>query len=286
MTLSETQALLYELITAPRGVGFGLGARGLTEEDLGAVVRGDVRLSAVDRVDIYANMYFYRILDVLREEYPRTLAVVGEAAFHDLVTDYLLAHRPAHPSLREVGLALPSFLAAQASSLGMPWLFELARLERAHLELFDGPDAHPLTILDLRSVADDPTELAALAVQLVPSHVLITNAFTLSPVWQFSETRSGPPPSPGFPSLRPEVLLVWRQGMVVRHRAVTDAAEALALEHAAGGTTIGALCEALAAPVSAAEEGADATRAFQRLAAWTDDGLLRRAEGPTAKIGP
>lgn len=286
MTLSETQALLYDLLTAPRGVAVGLGARGLTEEVLSTVVRGDARLSAVDRLDIYANMYFFRILDVLREEYPRTLAMVGEPAFHDLVTDYLLVHRPAHASLREVGAALPTFLAAQATTLGRPWLFELARLERAHVDLFDGPDAHPLTILDLRSMADDPTELAALTVQLVPSHVLMTNAFTLSPVWQLSETPSGSPASPGVPSLRPETLLVWRQGLVVRHRAVTDAAEAVALEHAAAGTTIGALCEALAVPVSAGEEAADAIRAFQRLAAWTDDGLLRRAEGPTAKIGP
>ncbi|MEO5769466.1 MAG: DNA-binding domain-containing protein [Polyangia bacterium] len=283
MTLSETQGLLYDLITAPRGVAVGLGARGLTEGDLSAVVRSDARLSAVDRVDIYANMYFYRILDVLREEYPRTLAAVGEAAFHDLITDYLLVHRPAHASLREVGAALPIFLAAQASTFGRPWLFELARLERAHLELFDGPDAHPLTILDLRSMAVDPTELAALAVQLVPSHVLVTNAFTLSPVWQLAETRPGSPVFAGVPSLLPEVLLVWRQGLVVRHRAVTDAAEARALERAVPGTTIGALCETLAAPVSEAGEAADAARAFQRLAAWTDDGLLSRAEGPTAR---
>ena len=76
----------------------------------------DAKLSAVDRLDVYANMYFFRMLDVLRDDYAKVVAVVGDDAFHNLVTDYLVACRPAHPSLREVGARLPGFLARHPSS--------------------------------------------------------------------------------------------------------------------------------------------------------------------------
>ena len=116
------------------------------------MVAGDARLSAVERLDVYATMYFVRIHDVLRDEYARTAAVLGGEAFHDLVTDYLQACPPAHPSLREAGARLPAFLAAHALAADRPWLAELARLERARLEVFDGPDAAPLSIAALRDV--------------------------------------------------------------------------------------------------------------------------------------
>jgi hypothetical protein len=40
---------------------------------LEALVDGDERLSAVERVDIYADAYFYRLLDCLAEDFPATL---------------------------------------------------------------------------------------------------------------------------------------------------------------------------------------------------------------------
>src|ERR1700730_3510359 len=62
--LKQLQSLLYRLITAPSGVAEGLAAeRELGAGGLDAIVLGDDRLSSEARVDIYANMYFYRILD-------------------------------------------------------------------------------------------------------------------------------------------------------------------------------------------------------------------------------
>ena len=81
--LKELQSLLYRLITAPSGVAEGLVAeRSLGAGGLEAIVRGDDRLSAEARVDIYANMYFYRILDALKEDFPATRAVLGGDNFH------------------------------------------------------------------------------------------------------------------------------------------------------------------------------------------------------------
>jgi len=97
--LKDLQNLLYRLITAPSGVAEGLGAEhSLREGGLAALVDGDERLSAEARVDVYADMYFYRLLEVFKEDYPATLAVLGEANFHNLITAYLIEHRPSEPS--------------------------------------------------------------------------------------------------------------------------------------------------------------------------------------------
>ena len=90
MKLAETQAWFYELVTARAPVVETVAARGpearrLLEE----IVNGDARSPAVARVEIYADMYFARLRDVLRDEYPKTRGLLGPSAFHDLVADYL-----------------------------------------------------------------------------------------------------------------------------------------------------------------------------------------------------
>src|SRR4029077_16644916 len=61
--LKQLQSILYRLITAASGVAEGLAAeRNMPAGGLDALVLGDDRLTAEARVDIYANMYFYRLL--------------------------------------------------------------------------------------------------------------------------------------------------------------------------------------------------------------------------------
>jgi len=267
-TLRDVQALFYDLVTAPEGVAPGLIARGQSGRDLEAVIRGDQRMSAVERLDVYANMYFYRILDVLREEYPRVLALVGDAAFHDLVTDYLLVHRPRNPSLREAGALLPPYLARHALGVARPWLPQLAHLERTHRELFDDADDELLSLDALQSLS--PDAFATLAVRLCPTHAVLDSAYSLSGIWTACLSE------PVEPEARGELLLVWRANFEVRHRVIDDAGEAAMLSLAAGGATMSELCEAMTARLPI-EAGDLAGRAFQILARWVDDGLLMRA---------
>ncbi len=56
-------------------------------------------------------MYFFRIRDVLAEQFPGVAAALDEDRFHNLVTDYLVKMPPANPSLKLVGARLPSYLA-------------------------------------------------------------------------------------------------------------------------------------------------------------------------------
>ena len=142
--LRRAQEVFWSLITAPEGVRPAVeeltrnGA--LREREVDEIFADDPRLRAVDRLDIYANMYFYRLLDGLAEDYPRVHAAVGADRFHNLATDYLLRHPSEHPSLRHLGRRLPVFLDAYPLREEFPYLADLARLDWAHVEVFDAPD--------------------------------------------------------------------------------------------------------------------------------------------------
>ena len=139
--LKELESLLYRLITALSGVAEGLAAeRDLGAGGLDAIVLGDDRLSAEARVDIYANMYFYRILDALKEDFPATLAVLGDDNFHNLVTGYLLEYPPTEPSISDCGRYLADYLRDHPMREAAPFVADLAKLERAVVEVFSGPD--------------------------------------------------------------------------------------------------------------------------------------------------
>ena len=265
MKLAETQAWFYELVTARAPVVETVAARGpdarrLLEE----IVNGDARSPAVARVEIYADMYFARLRDVLRDEYPKTRGLVGPSAFHDLVADYLLACPPSHPSLRELGARLPPFLAEHHLAADRPWAAELARLERARLELFDGPDAETLTIESLR--ARPPERFAPLRLRLVPAHALFGPRFELAALWRADD------PAAVVPQRATGAVLVWRRGLEVFHRPAADEEASWLRRLAAGEVAFEALCAGLA---DGRTDEQAAARAFDLVGRWATDGLLR-----------
>src|SRR5512140_2466410 len=69
-SLAETQQLLWKLITAPEGAAAELAHLGAAERAVAeSLVRPCGRLRPVERLEIYADMYFYRLRDALREDF-------------------------------------------------------------------------------------------------------------------------------------------------------------------------------------------------------------------------
>ena len=132
MDLNQFQSLLYKFITSPQAHTAGPGQNsGLPSDAIEIRVLGDERLSAHDRIEIYANAYFCRLLDCLREEFPATLAVVGPDNFAALVRDYLLHYPPSEPSINHAGRYLAEYLRNHRLVRQWPFIAELAWLERA-----------------------------------------------------------------------------------------------------------------------------------------------------------
>jgi len=304
--LKRAQTFFWDLITAPEGVRPGFEAMLRRVEagpsDLDQLIEGDERLPAADRLDIYANMYFYRLLDCLREDYPRLFEACGPDRFHNLVTDYLLRHPSEHPSLRHLGSRLPAFLENHPLGRECPVLADLARLEWTRADLFDAADAAPLTREELARLPQETAGSVRFA--LVPAFALLRLAHDAPRLWTEMKERAkaqaagegaGAEPDgheihsgagmaaetcrlhaegpavdlPRFPR-RDTAVRVWRRGFVVYHRAI-DAEEADGLELLGAGEPLARIAQRLAAGRSAARATERFGRVFQ---GWIDDGLL------------
>lgn len=198
----------------------------------------------------YRRMYRDRLIEALAEDYPKLVAVLG-ARWQALVTDYVRAHPPAHPDLREAGRGLAGFLEGS----GRDAEADLARLEWARADVFFGPDAAPLRLDELAAVA--PEAFPHVPLSLVPSHAIVAVTSNADDVWSRLEDGEPPPPFAGAARR----LCVWRRGaMTVVHRTL-DPDEAPCLALLARGATFAQVCELLA---SAAEPAARATELLVR----------------------
>jgi hypothetical protein len=274
-TLEQTQRLLWRLITAPRGVADALremrrrgdDAGGALRDGLGAIVDGDVVLPPERRLDIYANMYFFRLLDALKEDYPAVCAVVGNDEFHNLVTDYLIEQPPAHYSLRYVGQHLARFVRGHRLCQRAPFLGDLAAFEWALVEAFDAEDETLLSPSTLTALA--PEAWAELRLQPTASLQLLALDWDVTHAWD--DTHQGRPPREAL--AQPTWVRVWRRDLRVFHRSIA-ADEFAALRDATAGEPFAKLCETVA------ENGnADpVARIGALLQQWLADGLLADRE--------
>jgi Putative DNA-binding domain len=230
-----------------------------------ALVRSAGALTPADRVEIYADMYRARLVDVLREDFPRTRGLLGDAAFVALAERYLARHPSTHPSVRYVGARFADFVAGQTA--GPPWLADLARLEWARVEVFDAPDAEPLGLADLQAVP--PADWPALRLRLVPACRVVESPWPIHEIWTAGDPDSDQP-VPDTP--RTSVVRVWREGFSVSHAAMGDA-ERRAFAQLQRGEPFASLCAALEGDLDAE---AAARQAGALLMRWLEDELLAR----------
>ncbi|MBL9083468.1 MAG: putative DNA-binding domain-containing protein, partial [Planctomycetales bacterium] len=90
--LAQLQRWFQAVITHPGGVHEGAasaeGVAALVAE-IGEVAEPSSRQSAEERMAVYAQAYWARLLECLREEFPIVRATAGEEAFDMLVVGYL-----------------------------------------------------------------------------------------------------------------------------------------------------------------------------------------------------
>jgi hypothetical protein len=222
-------------------------------------------LIASGDVEVYAGMYTTRLIDAIAEDYPKLRVALGEDRFGDVVARYVRAHPPSSFTLREAGAALAAFL--RESELAPPWAADLAALERARVEVFDGPDAEPLT---QEAVAALGEALPELGLAWVPASVVVPLAWTVDDLWSAIEDEQP------FEEPRAEarVVLAWRRDLSVLHRTL-DADEGRLAPMIAQGASFAVVCEVLGELHGDAASG----RAVELLLRWLGAAALRRSGG-------
>jgi hypothetical protein len=253
--LAELQGLLARAIEDPGSVHPGLLEKSILER---------APLGASARVDVYAEMYRFRLADALRADFPRLFRLLGDEGFFALANAYAQAHPSASSDIGQFGRHLADFLQAHPGPRGDE--ADLAMLEWALAQAFTAPDAEPIAQDALAALGESAPEAHF---TFVPALRTLQLSHDVLPVWATLEDSDEPPEV----QVRDVQVAVWRQGFQVLHREMPDA-EALALVRATSGMTLAETCEAFS-------EAEDAQQvAFRTLASWFSAGWVSRVESP------
>ena len=115
--------------------------------------------------------------------------LAGPDFFNYLAYEYIAAHPPAEPRLREFARAFPNFISDFPPCRDHPYFADIARLELAWLDAYHAADAPPLEAEALGDVPADRVE--ALILRLHPSTTLLTSAFPVDEIWRRVKSESG-----------------------------------------------------------------------------------------------
>ena len=215
---------------------------------------------------VYRNAYVARLAEVLGDDYAQLHAYLGDQAFAKLIKAYIDANPSDQRSARWFGRHLPDFVRKSGAYAKHPELAEIADLEKALADAFDGPDAAPLTIEALAALA--PEAWPQLTLKPHPTTLRLTFRTNAAEIWQALKEETAPPKPIQLPE--PQAIVVWRQDFMARFKPLT-AEEAMMWNEASKGVVFGVLCEMVA--TFAGEDEAE-LRAATYLKGWVDMGML------------
>ena len=91
---------------------------------------------------VYRNTSARGTVEALRASFPTVDALLGPDMFTEVALDYRRGTPPSGPVLSDYGADFPAFLARQPWTCELPYLADVARLDRLWLESFlaGGPD--------------------------------------------------------------------------------------------------------------------------------------------------
>jgi hypothetical protein len=132
---------------------------GTTQDFVSTFVKPNDRLTSSERIEIYNRQYWYRMIDVMHEDYPGVLAVIGQQKFNRLVRAYIDRHPSRSFTLRNLGRHFAEFIAqrSELTAPRTPMALDMARFEWAQVVAFDGPEEPALSVDDL--LGRDPNKL-------------------------------------------------------------------------------------------------------------------------------
>ncbi|MDS1137911.1 HvfC/BufC N-terminal domain-containing protein [Nitratireductor indicus] len=198
-----------------------------------ASVSGPRGKSAVKRFNVYRNNVTHGLVTALGEIFPATAALVGGENFAAIALAFLRTHPPRSPLVFEYGHDFADFLQSQEPLRHLPYLPDVARLERAWLDAYHAADAAPLAADTLARIPSD--KLADTRFTPHPAMVLLASPYAIHSI--FIAHRPGPMPE-RLQAGRPEAVLVTRPALTVELHLV-QAPQWFFFEQLARGETLG-----------------------------------------------
>jgi hypothetical protein len=240
--LQQLQTWFASVSTHSGGVDAGAleanRALGLPDDDgVDRLVTAGPMLSAAERLQIYNDGYFARLIECLADDYPGLAYALGEDVFSSLAREYIEQKPSRSPSLNAYGGGMPAFCQGRPE----PWAAfasDLSRLEWALVEAVHAPAASAIAPDALSSIPTSRWQSA----RLVPSLTLRVLRFDYPVGEYFQAFRDGR--APVLPEPRVSATAVYRHGLAL-WRMDLAATAALLLQDLVAGVPLASAVSAL-----------------------------------------
>jgi hypothetical protein len=242
-------------------------ARALLDPDLATPtsVAGPKSKGVVNRYNVYRNNVTVSLINALAAVFPATLRITGVDFFRAMARFYVRAIPPNSPLLFDYGRDFPDFIERYEYAQSLPWLPDVARIERAWLDAYHAADIRPLMSGDLAAIPSE--RLPDTVLKPHPATRVIRSRF--SAVTIFTASRSDGPAS-RVEVVEPEDALLTRPALDVEVRKLPPGG-AIFVSCLITGESLGAAASAafsesasfdLAANIGGLVEGGAFTTAF------------------------
>ncbi|HXV40730.1 MAG TPA: DNA-binding domain-containing protein [Steroidobacteraceae bacterium] len=235
--LDTLERWMQAVIMHPGGAADGLRSRAAKRLIPAAarypqsIVLPSKSLSSVERLDLYAYMYYARLLEVMVAEYPVTRQVLGREAFTRIAREFLARHPSRSRTLNVLSAEFPGFLARHLRHRHRAgFAADVARIERAMEDVFDAPLAKPLSAGEFAAIRAPEWGRVRLVVN--PALRLLALRFPVNDY--MNATRTGR--HPRIPRARRTFAVVYRRAFQVFRRDQEPAQWRLLAALAAGRT--------------------------------------------------
>jgi hypothetical protein len=123
------------------------------------LIKPNDRLTSFERLQIYNQQYWFRILSSFSEDFPGLRSLIGERRFDKLSIAYLDECPSVSFTLRDLGARLEAWLRKNPEYVaGVERVaLDMVRLEWAEIEAFDGAELPPLAPEDAAQLSGDAT---------------------------------------------------------------------------------------------------------------------------------
>ena len=173
-------------------------------------VAGPNGKAATKRYNVYRNNVTVSLIDALAAVFPATMRITGVEFFRAMARFHVRAKPPTSPLLFEYGYDFPDFIERYEHAQSMPWLADVARIERAWLDAYHAADAEPLSPNALASIPQE--RLADAVLRPHPATRIVRSRFPAVTI--FSANRSDAPVG-RIEATEPEDALVTRPALEV-----------------------------------------------------------------------
>lgn len=152
--------------------------------DIPAGLFGPSRRPSPKRFAVYRNNVIVGLVEALRASFPATCRIVGEEFFWAMARDYVVAELPTSPVLFHYGDRFPDFIAQFEPAGSLPYLADIARIERARSEAYHAPEQQAL---GADALAGLPSyQISDLCFMLHPSLRIVRSQFPSVRMWRMN----------------------------------------------------------------------------------------------------